>query len=126
VLDQTIARNADVPFDSNGVITSGIIHVPNSPNVQFVNPGDYKIAFSVSGTEPNQFGLFLNGAPVAGTVYGSGAGTQQNNGQAIITIGAGDTLSLRNSLSAAAVGLQPLAGGTETNSNASLLIEKLD
>ena len=44
------------------------------------------------GVESNQYALFLNGAPVVGTVYGSGAGTQQDNGQAIIAIAAGDVL----------------------------------
>jgi hypothetical protein len=76
--------------------------------------------------EPNQFSLFLNGAPVAGTVYGSGAGTQQNTGQAIIAIASGDVLTLRNHSSTAAVTLQTLAGGTQTNVNASIIIKKLD
>ena len=80
----------------------------------------------MSGVEPSQFALFLNGAPVAGTVYGSGAGTQQNNGQAIIAIAAGDVLTLRNHSSAAAVTLQTLAGGTQTNVNASIVITKLN
>lgn len=126
VSGQTVAIEADVPFDSNGVITPGITHASGSANVRFVTAGDYKVAFSVSGTEPSQMALFLNGALVDGTVYGSGAGTQQNNGQAIITIGAEDVLSLKNHSSAAAVGLQTLSGGTQQNSNASLLIEKLN
>jgi hypothetical protein len=58
-------------------------------------------------------------------VYGSGAGTQQDNGQVILTLSAGDVLTLVNHSSAAAVTLQTLAGGTQTNVNASLLIEKL-
>ena len=89
-------------------------------------PGDYEVTFSVSGTEPNQFALFLNGALVAGTVYGSGAGTQQNNGQAIITIAAGDVLTLRNHSSAAAVTLATTIGGTQANVNASIVIKKLN
>jgi hypothetical protein len=70
--------------------------------------------------------LFLNGTTVVpGSAYGSGAGTQQNTGQAIFTVAAGDVLTVRNHTSAAAVGLQSLAGGTETNANASVTIEKL-
>jgi hypothetical protein len=80
----------------------------------------------MSGVEPGQFALFLNGAEVAGSVYGSGAGTQQNNGQVIITIASADVLTLRNHSSAAAVTLQTLAGGTQINVNASILIQKLD
>ena len=123
---QTVAIEADITFDTNGIITAGITHAPGTSQVLFTTPGDYLVTFSVSGVEPSQFALFLNGAPIAGTVYGSGAGTQQNNGQAIITIAASDVLTLRNHSSAAAVTLQTLAGGTQTNVNASIVITKLN
>jgi hypothetical protein len=99
--------------------------VLGTAGINLVNAGTYKITFSVSGVEPSQMALFDNGAPVPGTVYGSGAGTQQNIGQAIITVAAGDVLTIRNHSSAAAVTLQTLAGGTQTNVNASITIEKL-
>jgi hypothetical protein len=101
------------------------LHAPGSPTIQITNAGIYEVTFSVSGTEPNQFALFLNGNPVPGTIYGSGAGTQQNNGQAIFTIGAGDILTLRNHSSAAAVGLATPIGGTQASVNASIVIKKL-
>jgi len=123
---ETVAIEADVIFDTTGITTSGITHAPGTSQIAVNSPGDYEVNFSVSGVEPNQFALFLNGAPVAGTVYGSGAGTQQNNGQAIIAIATGDVLTLRNHSSAAAVGLQTLAGGTQTNVNASIVIKKLN
>ncbi|WP_281272788.1 BclA C-terminal domain-containing protein [Tumebacillus permanentifrigoris] len=122
---QVVPIEADVIFDSNGLITPGITHAPGTSQILFTTPGQYLIDFSVSGVEPNQFSLFLNGAPIAGTVYGSGAGTQQNNGQAIIAIAAGDVLTLRNHSSASAVTLQTLAGGTQTNVNASIVALKL-
>jgi hypothetical protein len=122
---QTIAIEADIPFSDNGILTGGITHSPGSAGVTFVGAGDYEVTFSVSGTEPNQFALFLNGAFVAGTVYGSGAGTQQNTGLAIVRAGAGDVLTLRNHSSAAAVGLASVVGGTQANSNASVRIVKL-
>jgi len=50
--------------------------------------GTYSVSFSVSATEPNQISLALNGTVVPGTTYGSGAGTQQNTGQAIVTLAA--------------------------------------
>ncbi|MNV78336.1 hypothetical protein D3C71_1718200 [compost metagenome] len=75
--------------------------------------------------EPNQFALFLNGTEAAGTVYGSGAGTQQTNGQAILALSSGDVLTLRNHSSAAAVTLQTLAGGTQANVNASIVLKQL-
>jgi BclA C-terminal domain len=88
--------------------------------------GDYKVTFNVSGVEPGQFAVFVNGASIPQAIYGSGAGTQQCNGQVIVTLSAGDVLTLQNHFSAAAVTLQTLAGGTQTNVNASVLIEKLN
>jgi hypothetical protein len=122
---QTVPIEADVAFDSNGVLTPGISHAPGSTQLEVTTPGDYKVSFVLSGVEPDQMSLFLNGAPLAGTVYGSGAGTQQTNGQAIVTLGAGDVVTVRNHSSASAVTLQTLAGGTQTNVNASVVIEKL-
>jgi hypothetical protein len=125
---QVVPLETAVTFSANGVRTAGITHALGSSDIIVVNAGDYKVSFSVSGTEPNQFALFLNGVMVAGTVYGSGAGTQQNSGQAIITIGANDILTLRNHTSAAAVTLAavPPIGGTVTAVNASIAIEKLN
>jgi hypothetical protein len=91
-----------------------------------VNAGDYKVTFSTSGVEPSQMALFRNGALVPGTIYGSGAGTQQNTGQVIVSLSSGDVLTVRNHTSSSAVTLQTLAGGTQTSSNASVAIEKLD
>ncbi|ANB59667.1 BclA C-terminal domain-containing protein [Anoxybacteroides amylolyticum] len=122
---QTVAIEADVLFDSNGILTPGITHIPGTAQIVVTTPGDYEVTFSVSGTEPNQFALFLNGVLVPGTVYGSGAGTQQNNGQAIIAMAANDVLTLRNHSSAAAVGLASVIGGTQANVNASIVLKKL-
>jgi hypothetical protein len=83
------------------------------------------VTFSVSGTEPNQFALFDNGTEVPGTLYGSGNGTQQTTGQAIIVVAAGDVLTLRNHTSAAAVTLANPVGGTGNSINASIVIERL-
>jgi len=120
---------ADVVFDTNGVMTAGITHVasplPIGSPITFTQAGDYEVTFSVSGTEPNQFALFLNGVLVPGSIYPSGAGTQQNSGQVIITIPAAGILTLRNHSSAAAVGLATPIGGTQSSVNASILIKKL-
>lgn len=123
---QTVPIEADVLFDSNGLMTPGIVHTLGTSQIMINVPGDYEVTFSVSGTEPNQFALFLNGSLVPGTVYGSGAGTQQNNGQAIIAIVANDVLTLRNHSSAAAVGLASVIGGTQANVNASIVIKMLN
>ena len=122
---ETVPLEAAITFNSNGVMTSGITHAPGGAGISVVNAGAYNVTFSVSGTEPNQMSLFVNGVVVPGTTYGSGAGTQQNTGQAIITLAAGDVLTVVNHSSAAAVGLAALIGGTQATANASVTIEKL-
>ncbi|MBA3815309.1 MAG: hypothetical protein H0X29_02085 [Parachlamydiaceae bacterium] len=123
---QVIPLEADITFDSNGPISSGFTHAPGTSTIMFTNAGIYKVEFSISGVEPNQFTMFLNGAAVSGATYGSGAGTQQNCGQMIWTMSAGDVLTLRNHTSTAAVTLQTLSGGTVFNANASISILKLN
>jgi hypothetical protein len=115
-----------VTFDSNGILTAGITHTAGSADITLIGSGTYKISFSISAVEPSQYTAFLNGVAITGTTYGSGAGTQQNNGQAIIAAAAGDVLTIRNHTSAAVSTLQTLAGGTEANVNASVIIEKLN
>ena len=114
-----------MPFDSNGILF-GITHTPGLAAIQVANSGTYSVSFSISGTESNQFGLFVNGVLAPGSIYGSGAGTQQNNGQIILTLSGGDSLTLVNYSSAAAVGLASLIGGTQANVNASVSIQKID
>jgi hypothetical protein len=123
---QSVALEAPVVFDSNGVLTSAFSHTLGTSDVTVNEDGVYDIEFAVSGTEPNQFALFLDGLPVPGSIFGSGAGTQQNNGHVILPIPAGSVLTLRNHTSAAAVGLASVVGGTQANVNASLVIKKLN
>jgi hypothetical protein len=121
-----VAIEADVTFNKNGLLTAGITHTLGTAGIALVNAGDYKVTFSVSGTEVSQMALFVNGTTlVPGTIYGSGAGTQQNTGQAIVAFAAGDVLTVRNHSSSAAVGLATPIGGTQANANASIAIEKL-
>ena len=123
--EQSVPLEAPVTFDSNGVMTSGITHAPGGSGITLVNAGVYQVTFSLSGTGANQIALFDNGTVVPGTVYGSGSGTQQNAGQVILAVSAGDVLSVRNATSTAAILLATPIGGTRASTNASLTIEKL-
>ena len=122
---RTVAIGADVIFDTNGVLTSGVTHATGTAPILVTNAGTYKISFSVSGSEPNQFALFVNGVLVPGSIYASGAGTQQNTGQVIVALGAGDSFTVRNHASSSAVSLATPIGGTQANVNASVVIEKI-
>jgi hypothetical protein len=126
VSGQSVAQEATVSFATNGVISAGITHAEPSDSIILVNAGTYAIWFYVAGTQPSQFALYQGGAPVTNSIYGSGAGTQPSPGMVIIIASAGDILTLRNHTSSpAAVTLQTLAGGTQTNITASILIEKI-
>jgi hypothetical protein len=115
-----------VVFDTNGILTAGITHTAGLAPLTITDPGNYKVSFSISAAEPNQFTVFLNAVPLTGSTYGSGAGTQQNVGQVIVTLAMGDVVTIQNYTSAAAVTLQTLAGGSQTSVNASVAIEKLN
>ena len=84
------------------------------------------ITYSVSGTEPNQFALFVNGRVLEQSVYGSGAGTQQNNGQIIVELNERESITLVNVSGDKAVGLASKIGGDKLNVNASITILKLN
>jgi hypothetical protein len=123
---ESVALEADVTFDSNGPISAGITHQPGTAGIVLTEAGTYEVSFSVSGTEPNQIALFDGSVAVPGAIYGSGAGTQQNNGQVIFTASAGDTLTIRNHTSTAAVSLDTPIGGGAASVNASVVIQKLN
>jgi hypothetical protein len=122
---ETVPLEAAVTFDSNGVMTAGITHAAGGSAITLGEAGTYAVTFSVSGTQPNQMAVFVNGVLVPGAVYGSGAGTQQNTGQVIVVAGAGSVVTVRNATSSAAVGLATPIGGTGASTNASVLIENL-
>ncbi|MBU3102015.1 collagen-like protein [Clostridium sp. DSM 17811] len=118
---QVVPLETDILFDNNGIL-SNVAHVIGTSQVVILIAGVYFVSFIVSSVEPNQFTVFLNGAPVVGGTFGSGAGTQQNPGGVIVSLAVGDVITLRNHTSTAAVTLQTLAGGTQVNSNASITL----
>ena len=122
---QFVPLEADVVFDSIGPM-SGFVHTPSTSMVLTNISGAYDISWIVACVQPNQFALFVNGGPVAGSVFGSGLGTQQNNGEVIIVLSAGDVLTLRNHSSIEKVILQTMAGGAQSNVNAAMIIRQLN
>jgi hypothetical protein len=125
VSDQVVAVGAPVLFDRNGLL-SEFEHTEGASEIRVLSAGIYTVEFSISGTEPNQFAIFVNRNLVPGSIYGSGAGTQQNNGQITLELALEDVLTLVNYSSAAAVGLASKIGGTQANVNALVRIQKID
>jgi len=123
---QSVPLEGNITFDSNGVIKGGMTHAPGTATITLGTTGDYAVWFNVAGTRANQFALFLNGSPVAGGIYGSGANDQPNPGLVIVTAASGDVLNLRNhSSTVGSVTLQTNAGGHQANANASVMIQKI-
>jgi hypothetical protein len=126
---QVVGQEDPIIFAFNGITTSGISHTAGDAEIIVVNPGIYKVDFSVSGLtgQTNQFALFVNGTPAPGTIYGSGAGDQQNTGQVILELGADDVLTVVNHTSPGAATLpNPVPdGGLGSSVNASITILQL-
>lgn len=103
-------------FNSSSNNTAGLTTVAGSGDIVVgaTAGGIYDINWQVAGAEPNAFAIFINGVIAAGSVNGSGAGTQQNNGSTLLRLAAGDVVSLRSDNAPAAITLQ-LAGTTDTN-----------
>lgn len=125
VVAEVVPVEGDITFSNNGVIVGSIAHTPGTAAIVLGSAGYYAVWFIAAGAEANQFTLFQNGVPVAGGTYGSGAVTQPNPGMAIVAAAAGTVLTVRNHTSAAAVTLQALAGGTQLNANAAILIQRI-
>lgn len=124
--EQMVPVEGDVEFNRNGLIVGGIAHTLSEAEILVTTPGSYKVTFSVSGVEANQFALFQDGAtPVDGAVYGSGDENQQNTGQVIILVTTPIILTLRNHSSTTPVLLQCFAGGSAVNTTASIVIQRL-
>jgi hypothetical protein len=111
-----VLPGSDVTFDSNGVIT-GFTHTPGTAQITVNTAGTYAVMFSVTGTAAGQFTLTANGSAILGSDYSSGTDVQ-DNGQVIISLGAGDVLTLRNT---SAVSIPLPLGAT----NASILIMRV-
>lgn len=125
---QNVPLESDVIFDTNGPKTAGIIHTANTAQITVSHHGSYRIEFFAFPEEAGtQFSLFLNNtALILGSTYGNTNEFSQNNGSVIITLNAGNTITLRNhSSTAGSVTLPALIGGTETSVNAAITITQL-
>ncbi len=121
---QVVGTDGDVSFSNDGP-GGAVTHLAGSP-VMFMNiSGVFEIDFSVTAVEPNQFAIYVNGNPIPSSIYGSGAGTQQNNGSTVLPLSSGDLVQLRNPSTASDVTLQGQAGGSEANVNAAVTFRRL-
>jgi hypothetical protein len=124
---QTVVAEGFVSFATNGLITSAFSFVPSSSAIVFNVSGIYEATFFVTSNVANQLTFFLNGLPLADSVYGTDIASVVNPGQVVFTALAGSTLTLANhSSTGGSIILPPVSGiGPETIVNASILINRL-
>ncbi len=114
-----------MPFANNGPKTAGITYATNG-QITIATPGVYLVRFVASVSEAGQLELTQNGTELPSTVYGRATGTSEITGQAILSVAAGDILTLRNpSGNSIALSFTPAAGGTHPDVSASIVIEQL-
>ncbi len=121
---QLLTLSGPVAFDTNGPISSGISHLPASSEVIFSTAGTYKVSYTLAGSPllaAPSIALSLNGVPVAGTQYASTLVGADVSGEAMITVSAGDVLTVINT-SLLATSLP----ATAPTVNASLIIEMVN
>ncbi len=120
----TVAVGSAVEFPQDGPSSGSIFRV-NPSSFVVTETGTYRVAFSVSVTEAGQLAISQNGVELGYTVVGRATGTSQINGESLVTLLAGDVLSIVNPTgNPTALTITPLAGGTRSNS-ATLIIERI-
>lgn len=122
---QTLPANAQVTFNTNGVITPAgfVTHVPGTAPITINQTGTYLITYAVfPGSLAYAFALFNGNNQIAGSNYGGNLALLTQNGQVITTLNASDVLTLR-ALDPTTL-LNTNAPGTPIIS-ASIVIEKL-
>ena len=121
----TIATGAPIEFPQNGP-TNGIITRINNSQFNIPIVGIYLVRWQVSIAEAGQLILQLNGTDIARSVVGQATGTNQIEGETMVTTTLPNTvLTVVNpSGNPAALTLTPIAGGTRAVS-ANLIITRM-
>lgn len=123
--NETVPLEGDVTFNNAGTLSTGITHAALSPTITVAIPGTYRVTFYVMGMEASQLTLMVNGSPVPATTYELGGSEAPNIGEALITIPAAGTIALRNHSSFGSVDIHTRIGGTQTNVDASIILQQL-
>jgi hypothetical protein len=97
VADATVLGNADVPFSNNGPL-SGVTHTAGTATVTVPTTGTYQINYSVNITVGvgSAIALAVTGTVDASTNIPALVAVGEVSGTAMLTLAAGDVLTLRN------------------------------
>jgi hypothetical protein len=92
---QTINNENAVVFNFNGPISSGFTFSPGTSDINVLNAGIYEISFLVTVNFSNQFTIYVNNSPTSLSFF-SGAAGVSNVGHGLVTLNAGDIVTLVN------------------------------
>jgi hypothetical protein len=97
VADATVVGGADLVLSNNGPL-SGITHTAGTTPITVPNAGTYKVEYSVSITAGigAQMAIAVNGTVDASTAVDFLVATGNISGTAMLTLAAGDVITLRN------------------------------
>ena len=119
----TVAPGTPVSFPQDGPSTSVTVARLSATTFVIDTAGVYRVTTQVSVAEAGQLVVALNGTELAYTVAGRATGTSQIVLDTLVTVAAGDVLSINNSMgSQTALTVLPLAGGSQPSS-ATLVIQ---
>ncbi|WP_205961760.1 hypothetical protein [Psychrobacillus vulpis] len=119
--EQKNAQEENITFDTNGILTAGIIHTEGDSIITVKQSGVYEIMYHVPGSQSNQLTLFANSMEITGTTYGGMNGNSLNIGIQVIQLDANTELTLRKQT------LDIVENGNSSNSviNAAIIIKKI-
>ncbi len=133
--NQSVNYNEGITFELNGEISSGFKHgIDKLSDIVFGKAGTYQVTFlaTVSNSQfsyPVIIGLFLNDTLVNGSRQSLQVTTYVNKIsstiQSIITVNAGDKLTVRNCEERKDNKLQIIAVGSKLSTSASILITQI-
>lgn len=126
-----IGVGEDIPFDSNGILSTGITHTPGSTDVTIAMAGIYAFHFTanVIADALNSFVVTINDVPVPGAAFSTSVvgSAGEITGHVIVAVPAGAVVTVRNNnaLPVDVTLTADVPGVLTPISNASLLIEKI-
>ncbi len=119
VADATVVGGADVPFSNNGPLTN-VTHTAGTTTITVSVAGVYRVSWYVNITAGvgSAFAVAVNGTVDASTNVSSLVATGEVSGNSILTLAAGDVVTLRNnSATPATLDLAPGVGSGFTIEN---------
>jgi hypothetical protein len=127
---QTLVNGARLAFDLVNAETPGAYSTDVLDDAfTAIDAGVYKVSFGMTSVSPAQVNLEVDGLdPLGGSlVFGGDAGAARTatGGTAVVTLTAGQTITLVNETSATDIELDSPVGGTGGSLTAWILIEKL-